>query len=492
MAKKKRYLALDFGVQRGQAVLGSFSGAKLELECLHTFPVQSTNMLGTRYWDFPAMLIQAKSGVAAAAARGRDLSSLGVASWGVDFGLLDKTGHLLANPVHHLDPRTLEAVDKFHAVMPARSVYQKTGIKERREGTLYQLHAMAAANSPLLDKAVTMLLMADLLSYFFTGVPVQEYTLATTTGMYDAESRDWSRDIILAARIPPVMVPEIVAPGSVIGPVRDDVAAECGIGEIPVVAPGCHSNACAVASVPASGDDWCYIISGNRNHVGVELSTPIINDAAYAHEFSNVGGVDGTVRFIKSSAGFALAEDCRAAWELEDQKPLVHNELLAQAGLSEPLKRLVNPASPRLQGPGSMPEKIAKYLEETGQPAPQSRGDFIRLCLDSLALSQRRVAEELVEVTGRKYATAHFVGYGVGSRLMGQLVADAIGAQVKTGPVEAKAIGNLIMQAVALGDIGSLAEGREIVAKSFEIDSFEPTQERGQWDDAFGRFKKLG
>ncbi|MCC8179674.1 MAG: rhamnulokinase [Planctomycetes bacterium] len=492
MAKQKRYLALDYGTRFGSAIAGGFDGEKLELDCLHRFTVDSTTMLGNRYWDFPAMIINAKAGLSAASHKyGPALSGVAVDSWGVDFGLLDKTGHLLSNPLHHLDLRTLEAMDKLHSLMPLRSVYQKTGIRARREGTLYQLHSMAAHNSPLLDKAVTMLLMADLVSYFLSGVPVQEYTLATTTGMYDAESRDWSRDIIMSARIPPVMVPEIVAPGSVVGPLLDEVAAECQLSGTPVIAPGSHAMAGAVAAVPASGEDWIYVVTNEWNRIGVELSAPLINDAAFAGDFSNEGGVDGTIRLLKGVMGMWMIFECFNVWEREDGAPLDREALLQQAHACQPLARIINPDDPQFVAEGPMPEQILSYLKQKNISPPESRGEMIRMCLDSQALAIRKAVEDTAALTGKKYSTVHLVGDESGSKFLAQLAADAIGIPVKAGPVQARAIGNLLMQAIALGDIASLAEGREIVARSFAIEEFTPSADRGKWDDAFAQYLAL-
>lgn len=492
MSKKKRYLALDFGASNGLAMSGSFDGSRLEFDLLNRFPVESTTMLGTKFWDFPNMIINLRKGIAEYAARNAEpLSGIACDSWDCDFGLLDKTGHLLANPVHHLDVRTLETMDRLHVTMPVRSVYQKTGMIARREGTLYQLHAMALANSPLLDKAVTMLLMADLMSYFLTGVPVQEYTLATTSGMYDAEGRDWCRDIILSARIPPVMLPEIIAPGSVIGPLLDDVATECGVGQAPVIASGSHAVAGAVAAVPAKGDDWLYVVAGDRDQVGVELAQPLINDSTFAGDFCNEGGVDGTIRLLKGLMGHGLIESCRAGWNAEDGERVSRASLFEMAAREHPLRRIVNPDDPAFAKGAPVVEVMNAFLSRTGQPAANSRSEVVRCLADSLALSHRQAFELVAAVTERRYQTAHVVGWGAGDGLLCRMLADATGMTVKVGPIEARAVGNIIMQAIALGDIASLAEAREIVAASFDIAVYEPAGDKDAWDEAYAKFRKL-
>ncbi len=491
MSKKKQYLALDFGIARGEAMAGSFDGKRVELELMHRFPVQSTTMLGIHYWDFPGMIINAKQGMRLYSDKyGKDLSGVGCSSWAPDFGLLDKTGHLLANPVHYTDARTTRVMERLHSIIPERSLYQKTGAKSRRQGTLYQLFTMALSNSPLLDKAVTMLMMADLISYFLTGIPVQEYTLATTSGMYDAESSDWSRDVIVSAKIPPVMVPEIIAPGTMIGPMVDSVAAECGLGMVPVIAPASHGMADAVAAVPATGDDWLFIVSGHWNQVGVEVAEPIINDDGFSAGFTNEGGVDGSFRLVKGISGMALLKGCAAVWNREDDKQYRMDELVKLAEPVQGLQRLFNPNDPSVYEASDVPAAIRAVLKQSGQPAAESRAELVRACLDSTAMAERQAIAQLMQLTGKKYSRIHMVGYGAGLPLICQLTADATGIPVKAGPIEAKSLGNVLMQAIALGDIGSLAEAREIVAASFPVVDYAPNTTQA-WDDAYGRFLKL-
>lgn len=491
MNKQRRYLALNFGAGRGTAVAGAFNGDTIALDFLHRFPVMSTSMLDTIYWDFPNLIINAKLGLSAFVKKfGVGLDGVGCCSWGVDFGLLDKDGRLLANPMHYMDPHTDGVMERLNASIPARSLYQKTGSQPRRQATLYQLYAMALANSPLLDKAVVMLLMADLVSYFLSGNPVQEYTLATTTAMYDAVSRDWSRDIMITGKIPPVMVPEIVAPGTVIDSLTDRVAAECGMGTVPVIAPASHCMACAVTSVPAKGDGWMYIVSGHWNHVGIETSDPIINDDTYAAGFTNEGGVDGSYRLLKSIGGMNLLSACAESWASESGEEVALDDLLEAAARVRPLTRIINPDDPRFFESPDAPDAINRFLREHGQPPAEKREEFARLCLDSLALAQRHAYCRLVDITGKKYSVAHMVGWGARHAIVAQVTADALGIPVKAGPVAAKTLGNIIMQAIALGDIASLAEAREIVANSFDIAAYEPTGVE-KWESAYEQFKKM-
>lgn len=492
MAKMKRYMALDFGIGNGVAMAGAFDGEKLELEPMHRFVIRATSMLNVSYWDFPSMLIHAKQGLYSFTARhGSDLAGVGCNSWASDFGLLDKTGHLLANPVHYLDGRTRGTQEKLNNVFPVRSLYQRNGICSRRMSTLNQLYAMALANNPLLDKAVTMLLLADLVSYFLTGTPVQEYTLASTTGMYDAESLDWSRDIILGAKIPPGMVPEIVAPGTVIGPLLDSVAAECGLAQTPVIAPASHGLAGALAAVPAKGENWASVTLGYWCQVAAELSAPIINDASFSAGFSNLGGVDGSIRLQKEALGLGVVDECMREWSRREGRELSMEEVMEGAREAPALTRLVNPDDPRIVEAADKTAILSEMLAETDQPALQNRSELIRMYLESLVLGIRRALARLTELTGVKYDVIHFVGRGCAYDALAQAIADATGKTVKTGPVEAKAVGNIVMQMMALGDVGSLSEARELVASSFPVKEFAPNDDKGKWQEAYKKFQDL-
>ena len=493
MGKQKRYVALDFGIGNGVAMAGAFNGEKLELEVMHRFIVRATSMLNVKYWDFPSMIIHAKQGLYACTARhGATLAGIGCNSWSADFGLLDKTGHLLANPVHYMDSRTVGAPEKLFSVFPARSLYQMNGVRSRRMKTLFQLYVMAQANNPLLDKAVTLLLLADLVSYFLTGTPVQEYTLATTTGMYDAESRDWSRDVILGAKIPPGMVPEVVAPGTVIGPLLDSVAGEVGLGQTPVIAPASHGLACAVAAAPATGEDWLCLTLGYWCQVAAELSAPVINDASFTAGFSNLGGVDGSIRLEKEFLGLGVIDECLRAWSRQEGIEVTIDEALAGAESETPLRRIINLNDPRISEAADKTAVLNEILAETDQPPLENRNELVRTYLDSLVLTARRAIEQLSELTGRRYETIHFVGQGASIASLGQAVADATGRVVKAGPAEAQATGNIIMQMMALGDIGSLAEARELIRKSFSIPEYTPKENPGKWDEAYGKLRAMG
>ncbi len=491
MGKNKRYMALDFGIGRGVAVAGGFDGDVLELDLLHRFDILATSMMGVGYWDFPAMVIHAKQGLHSYTAKyGPNLAGVACNSWGVDFGLLDKTGHMLANPVHHLDARTEGAVERLGTIFSDRSLYQRTGIIPKSVSTLTQLFTMAHSNNPLLDKAVTMLLIGDLVSYFLSGIPVEEYTLASTSGMYDADTRDWSRDIILGAKIPPAMVPEIVAPGTVIGSLLDHVQMEVDLGPTPVIAPAAHGMAGAIAATPAKGEDWLCITSSYWTQVSAELTNPIINDHSFAADFSNLGGVDGTVIFQKEMIGFGFLDGCIKVWSRQDGRQISRDEMLKASLDAQPMQRFFNPWDERLDRAWDKPAILNKILVESGQEPLTDRAAIVRTVLDTMLLAQRHSIRQLRDITGRKYSVLHFTGRGGDFAPLGQWLADATGMEVHFGLVEARAIGNIVLQMMALGDLGSLADARDLVERSFAVETFEPTA-TGQWDDAYAKFLKV-
>ncbi len=492
MNKRKNYLALDFRPGGGKAVSGAFDGDKLAVETIHAFPVESADMLGIGYWDFPAMMLHAARGLAAHAARhGPELAGVAVDAWGADFGLLDGTGQLLANPVRSGPDTPAGLFDKFRAAVPPRELYRRSGVVARRNGALFRLFAMVKSGSPLPGCAGKMLLMADLVAHFLSGEPVAEYTLATTTGFYDAGSREWAGDVLAGIGVPAGILPEIVAPGTVIGPMLDRVTGACGLGEVPVIASAGHAPASAAAAAPAKGDDWFYIVTDGENQLGAEIPGPILGEDAFSGGFSNEGGVDGSFRLARDLTGLDLLRRCIAVWSRQDGVMLEIPAMIELAEAAQPMARLVNPDDPRLANAADAPAALAEFLAATGQPPAATRSDLVRTCLDSLVLSHRHALRQLSEITGKTYRVAHVLGWDCRIELLCQAFADAAGVSVRAGPLEAPAIGNIVTQALALGDVGSLEEAREVAAKSFPVQSYEPRGDAGAWNEAYRRFVRL-
>lgn len=491
MSEARRYLAFDLGAESGRAIAGTYADGKMSLDVLHRFPNGPVQVADTIFWDVLGIFRELQAGLSAYGAKyGKNLDGIGTDSWGVDFGLLGRDGQLLSNPVHYRDARTDGMPEALFKSVPRKTVYGRTGIQVMQINTLYQLYSMVKNGSPLLDLAESMLCMADLQNYFFTGEKAQEFTLATTTQMYDPNASDWATDMLQTLGLPTGILPDVVAPGSMVGNLRVPVAQACGVTSCPVIAPACHDTAAAVAAVPASGDDWLYLSSGTWSLLGAELSDPLINDSTEKANFTNEGGVDGTFRFLKNITGLWIVQECRRQWERAGQSH-GYAELTQMAADAPAFKAVIDPADESFLSPGDMPSRITEFCKRTGQAAPESKGEFVRIALESLALVYRRTAATIEKLTGKSFNTLHIVGGGTQNKLLNQFAADATGLVVKTGPVEATAFGNCLMQAIAIGDIGSLAEAREVVQNSVEVDVYEPASDRGKWDDAYAKLVEL-
>jgi rhamnulokinase len=423
------------------------------------------------------------------------LDGIGVDTWGVDFGLLDEAGRLLDNPVHYRDPWTEGVMEQAFARLGRERLYEVTGIQFMRFNTLFQLLAMRTHRPDLLERAQTLLFMPDLFHHLLTGQKKSELSIASTSQMIDARSRNWAAPLLETLELPARLLPELVPSGTVLGSVLEEVAAECGVAPVPVIAPGCHDTASAVAAVPAEGADWCYISSGTWSLMGVELEQPILSAQAMAQGYTNelgLGAAGGTatpsVRFLKNIAGLWLVQECRRQWQREgsDYTYAELTQLAAQADTSA----LLNPDHAAFLLPGDMPDKIARFCRETNQTPPATPGQFIRCCLQSLALTYRRTLEGLEAILGGRLGVIHVVGGGSQNELLNQMTADACGRPVLAGPVEATAIGNLLTQAIAAGRVVDRAQARAIVRASFPLGRHEPRQ-GGIWDEAYERYQRL-
>ncbi len=417
------------------------------------------------------------------------LDGIGVDTWGLDFGLLDRDGQLIGEPFHYRDSRTDGMLERTFKKLPREKIFDATGIQFMAINSLFQIMAMVESKSAALDNAQTLLFMPDLFNYLFTGVKTSEFSIASTSQMLDPRTGTWASGMLDELGIPTRILQEIVPSGTVLGPLCEEVRKECGVGEIPVIAPGTHDTASAVAAVPATGDDWCYISSGTWSLLGVEIDKPVINDKSLKYNYTNEGGVGGTIRFLKNIMGLWLVQECRRHW-LKEGKEYNYAELTKMAADSPALASLIDPDHAPFGAPDQMPQKIADYCQRTAQKVPQNPGQFIRACLDSLALTYRYRLEGLEEVLGRKIRVIHIVGGGVQNELLSQMTADACGRPVITGPVEATAAGNILVQAMATGDIKSLADARAVVQNSFEVKRYEPGGGK-QWEEAYARFRKL-
>ncbi len=486
---KLSFLALDLGAESGRAMLGQFDGQQIQLSQAHRFPHGPVCLPSGLHWDVLRLWSEIKCGIALAARECEGgLTSVGLDTWGVDFGLLDRSGALLGNPYHYRDSRTDGMLDEAFRRVGREEIFERTGIQFMQLNSLYQLLSMVVGESPLLEVAETFLTMPDLFNYWLTGRKVCEFSNATTTQCYDPRAGDWARPMLEKLGIPTRIFPEIVPPGTVLGDLLPQVAEEVGA-RVPVIAPACHDTGSAVAAVPAEGADFAYISSGTWSLMGAELKQPVINADSLAYNFTNEGGVSGTFRFLKNIMGLWLVQESRRTWAGQGES-LSYDELTQMAAEAEPLRAIVDPDDGDFLKPGDMPARIRTFCERTGQPVPESKGAVVRCALESLALKYRWTLERLEEMLGRRLEPIHIIGGGTQNRLLNQLAAGATGRRVVTGPIEATAIGNVLVQMMALGHVASLAEGRQIVCGSFGVETYEP-QGDDEWEEAYGRFLQV-
>jgi rhamnulokinase len=494
MTKTTNFLAFDLGAESGRAVLGRFDGERLSLSETHRFPNGAVRLPPGLYWNVLSLYTEMKRGLAKTYSEsGGQLTSLGLDTWGVDFALLDRAGHLIGNPHHYRDSRNDGMLEKAFAIVPREEIFEQTGIQFMQINGLYQLLSMSLHKSPKLEVAATLLMMPDLFNYWLTGRRVCEYTDATTSQCFDPRRGNWAYPLLEKLNLPTHIFPAIVQPGTELGYLLPDVADEVGVSpKISVIAPGCHDTASAVAAVPmAEGAELnsAYISSGTWSLVGVETTEPVINAQSLAYNFTNEGGVVNTIRLLKNVTGMWPVQECRRTWAQAGEE-ISYADLTRLAEQAAPFAALINADDPLFLAPGDMPARIRDFCIRTGQTPPDSKGTLVRCVLESLALKYRWVIDRAEELIGRPITTVHIVGGGSQNRLLNQFAANATGRLVVAGPVEATAIGNILMQMLAVGQIGSLAEGRALVRKSFPVETYQP-QETAAWSDAYQRFLGL-
>ena len=489
MPATKNILAFDLGAESGRALVGKFDGERLGLDVIHRFPNGAVQTLDTFHWDVLRLFSEMTAGLRKAHTEQGDLASMGIDTWGVDFALLGRGGALLGNPRHYRDPHTETIMDEAFARVPRAEIFRQTGIQFMRFNSLFQLLALMRDHSPLLDGAEHLLFIPDLFNFWFTGIKVNEYTDASTSQMIHPGTRTWARELLRWVAIPDKMLGTIIQPGTVLGPLRPSVATQAGVPPLPVIAPATPDTAAAVAAVPADGDSWAYVSSGTWSLMGVEVQEPQTGDKALAFNFTNEGGVGGTIRLLKNIAGLWLVQECRRVWEREG-KTYSYEELMKLAAAAPALGSIVNPDHPSFMLPASMPAALGDFCRQTQQTVPTEPGSIIRCALESLALRYRWVLERLEELTGKRIGTIHIVGGGCQNTLLCQLAADCCNRTVVAGPVEATALGNVLVQMIGLGLIKSLAEGRAIVRRSFEVKTYEPCEPE-RWQAAYRKFEGL-
>jgi rhamnulokinase len=480
------YLAVDLGAESGRIVLGHFDGGHVSLEEVHRFPNSTVRLPDGLHWDILRILSEIKEGLAKAA-REVHVEGVGIDSWGVDFGLLDGEGALVSNPYHHRDTRTEGLVDKAFKIMPKEEIYQTTGIQFLPINTLYQLLAMRG--TPLFDVAETLLLIPDLINYWLTGEKACERTNATTTQLVDLRTDEWSNDLLARFGLPASVLAPIVPPATELGPLLPEVADELGArADLPVFAVASHDTASAVVAVPARDEDFAYISSGTWSLVGVETPEPVVTPEAMEANFTNEGGFEGRTRFLKNVMGLWILQECRRQWAREGHE-YSYEELARLAKDAPSAGPLVDPDHPAFLAPGNMASRVRSFCEETGQRSPEGPAAVARCVFESLALKYASAIEQAQSLTGRTIGSINVVGGGSQNALLCQLTADASGLPVVAGPVEATAMGNVMVQAFAQDRVGSPEEIRTVVRDSSEASTYEPDGE--EWSGLLERFSNL-
>lgn len=491
MPKTKKVLAFDFGASSGRAIIGSYENGVIDMKEIHRFSNDPVAVNGTLYWDFLRLHHEVLNGISKAVLAGDgDFSSLGIDTWGVDFGLLDKNGRLLENVVHYRDDRTEGMIEEVFKKISPRELYERTGIQLMRLNTIFQLQALKSKNPELLERADALLTVPDLLCYFLTGTKTNEYTEVSTTELQNPRTGDWDWDLIELLGLPKDIFKEIIQPGESKGALLDEVRAATGCGAAKVTAVASHDTASAVLAVPVSpGKSFAFISCGTWSLFGAELQSPCITDASYEANYTNEGGVDRTTRFLKNIAGLWLTQECRRNWR-QKGSDLSFAEISAESEKAKPLARFVNPDDDLFVAAGDMPGRIHSYCELTDQTPPETIGEYARCIIESLAMSYRRALEKMESVLGYQVEEIHLVGGGVQNTQLCQFAANATGRPVHAGPVEATAIGNICMQLIAEGVFDSVAEARAAVARSFEVSIYQP-QDTAAWEEGYLRFKSV-
>jgi len=485
------FLAVDIGASSGRVMAALFDGTAIKLEEVHRFHNGADEIDGSYRWDIHARFDAIKEGLTKAAAQyGDAIVSIGVDTWGVDYGLLDADGNLLGLPFAYRDPRTNGMEEEAVKRVPRETIYDTTGIQFMFFNTLNQLMSEVVTDRAELKQADKLLFTPDLINYWLCGVATNEYTIASTSQLLDVRSRGWATGMLDALGIPTAPLCDITKPGTALGPILPAIAEATGLpAGVTVVAVGSHDTASAVAAVPAEGKSHAYLSSGTWSLMGVESDEPVVSEQSYDYGFTNEGGLENTIRVLKNITGLWLVQECRRNWSEAGEAPSFA-ELEDEARNAAPFQSFIDPDDAAFAEPCDMPNVIRTYCENTGQTVPETKGEIVRVAVESLAFRYKSVFTMLEDLTGHRLDVLHIVGGGTQDRLLNQLTANALGRRVITGPVEATATGNVLAQLIAASRIGSLVAGREIVRASFETDTYEP-QETEAFAEAYARFHEV-
>ena len=485
---QKKILAFDFGASSGRAMIGSYDGNKIDIREIHRFSNDPVKVNGTLYWDTLRLFYEIKQGINKAVLDG-GFDSIGIDTWGVDFGLLDKDGYLLENHVNYRDSRTDGMLEKAFEKFPKEEMYAKTGIQLMNLNTVFQLLSLAENRPELLERAHTLLFTPDLFNYLLTGVKKTEYTIASTSQLLDPWKRDWCPEVFERLGLPARILTEIVRPGTIVGKLSDDICEELNAPKADVIAITSHDTASAVVAVPAKDKDFVYISCGTWSLMGIESDEPIVNEKSVRYNLTNEGGYEGKIRFLKNIMGLWLIQESRRQW-IREGAQVSYADLEREALAVEPMRCFVDPDAPEFAPPGNMPKRVQDFCRATGQYVPQTRGEIMRCIYESIAMKYRYTLAQLEDVAEKKFSSINVVGGGTKDRLLCQLAANACKVPVIAGPIEATVLGNVAVQLMALGEISSLKDARQIVANSFDTIEYQPVDTQ-KWDESYQQFVKI-
>ena len=476
------FVAVDLGATSGRVILATFGGEGVKMEEIHRFPSPIIQMCGHFYWDLPAIYQSVVKGLKIVAERGIDIQSIGIDTWGVDVALFGEDGTMLSLPHSYRDPHTVGAPEEFFKRMPREELYERTGIQVMNFNTLFQLDTMRRNNSSALKAAKKILFIPDALAYLLTGEMVTEYTIASTSHMINPRTRKWDEKILEMLGLDADKFGRQVMPGEKIGTLTEEVQRLTGLGAVEVVAVASHDTGSAVATVPAEDMSMAYLSSGTWSLMGVVSPDPVITERSQQLNFTNEGGVGGTIRVLKNICGMWLLERCRAEWG-----EIGYGELIAQAEKAEPFRSIINPDAPCFANPESMTAAIDNYCEATNQPVPSCIGEYVRTIFESLALRYRQVVGMLSEFTGVKVEQLYVIGGGAKNDMLNQFSSNAIGVEVTTGASEATAWGNIAVQAESTKQLGGFAEIMQMCSPLLESKHYEP-QDKELWQQGYEKF----
>ena len=485
----KKFLAIDIGASGGRAIVGSLQSGIVTLKEIHRFDNHMTRVHNRYHWDIYRIFDDIKKGLIEAASHEEIPVSVGIDTWGVDYGLLDEAGHILGLPYAYRDHRTDTAMEELFRIIPREELYELTGIQFLQFNTVFQLYAAMRDKLPAMRIAKDLLFIPDLLNFLLSGVRKSEFSFATTSQLFNPRNDTWAPEVFDRIGVPMNLMQEIVPPGTVIGKLTEEMAGETGLPRVDITAVASHDTGSAIVAIPAEGEDFAYISSGTWSLMGIESRVPVISPESMKYNFTNEGGACGTYRVLKNIMGLWLIQECRSIWA-QSGETYSFAALTRRAEASKPFKTLVDPDHPSLLNPENMPETLAKLARGANEPELENPGEFARCVFESLAMRYRQTIEELKRISDKDIRKIHIIGGGSRNELLCRFAANATGLPVIAGPAEGTALGNIMVQAMARGELSSLSEIREVIRRSFEFKEFLP-ENISEWDGHYARFQEV-